>query len=68
MYERFMKRLTLAEAFKILDTPPEIVDHFFFEDRFTWSEFRKLHFPYSGIEYWQKRLHSIHGTTEWEVG
>jgi len=59
------RQFTLEMAKAILATPPTVLDKFVFKARHTWQEYRKVRYEFSGIEFWQAREHSIHGSTDW---
>lgn len=59
--------MRLAEARKILATPPTVLETLWWKTPQSWLEMRKITGPGSAPERWQHREHTIHGTSEWRV-
>jgi len=58
--------MRLAEALKIIDTPPTVLETFFFDTPTSRWEYQKIVGSGGLPERWRAREHTIHGVGKWE--
>ena len=61
-------RLTHAQAFKILNTPPVVVDEFYVRTRIGYEGTRTLRYEYSSVEVQEFRTIVLASDTGWQNG